>query len=69
MSKKFGPTRGEHIFRLSAGIAGLALLGVTLAVMGVPQGPALVELFGFGGLFFAGSAAWSGWKLAKRDPP
>lgn len=69
MKKTFGPTRGEHIFRLSAGIAGLALLGGTLVLMGVPRGPALVELFGFGGLFFAGSALWSGWKLVKRDHP
>lgn len=69
MSKKFGPTRGEHIFRLSAGLAGLALLAGVLLYMGIPEGPALVELFGFGGLFFAGTAGWSAWKLITRDHP
>lgn len=67
MSKKSAPREGEHIPRLSASIAGLALLGVTLAVIGIPQGPALVELFGFGSLFFTGTVAWSGWKRLKRD--
>lgn len=69
MGKKFGPTRGEHVFRLCAGLAGIALLIGVLVVMGVPKGPALVELFGFGGVFFAGTAAWSAWKLWKRDHP
>ena len=66
---KYGPTRGEHIFRMVAGLLGLAFLIGLLVVKGVPSGPALVELYGFGGLFFGGSAAWSGWKLYTRDHP
>jgi hypothetical protein len=69
MRRAFGPTRGEHIFRLCAGIGGIVLLIGVLVVQGVPKGPALVELFGFGGLFFAGSAGWSGWKLWTGDHP
>lgn len=69
MSQKFGPTRGELKFRLFAGLAGIGLLIGVLVYMGIPKGPALVELFGFGGLFFAGTAAWSAWKLIKKDHP
>ncbi len=69
MSRKFGPSRGEHIFRLCAGLAGLALLAGILIFMGLPGGPAGFELFGIGGLFFGGTVAWSGWKLIKRDHP
>ncbi len=69
MSRKFGPTRGEHFFRLCAGLAGLVLLVGVFVHMGALKGPAFFELFGIGGLFFGGTAVWSAWKLIKKDHP
>jgi hypothetical protein len=69
MSRKFGPTRGELLFRFWAGVAGVFLLAGVMMKMGIPSGPALVELYGFGGLFFGGTAIWAGWKLWHRDHP
>jgi hypothetical protein len=60
---KYGPTRGEHVFRLIASLGGLGLLAAAIAIQGMPEGPGLVEVVGFGGSFFGGSAAWSAWKL------
>ncbi len=54
---KYGPTRGEWWFRLVVSLAGLGLLALAIALRGWPEGPGLVEVVGFGGLFFAGSAA------------
>jgi len=34
-----------------------------ITMRGLPSGPALFEVVGFGGAFFGGSAIWSGWKL------
>lgn len=52
---KYGPTRGEWIFRLVFSLAGLAFIGVLFAVRGVPKGPGLVEVVGIAGAFFAGT--------------
>ena len=62
---KYGPTRGEHLFRLCFSLLGLALMVVALAYRGLPEGPALVEVVGIAGLFFGGSAIWSALKLLK----
>ncbi len=62
---RFGPTRGEHVFRLCFSLFGLALLIVALVTRGVTIGPALVEVVLIGGLFFGGSALWSARKLLK----
>jgi xanthosine utilization system XapX-like protein len=62
---KFGPDRGELRFRLVFSLVGLALLGVAVAIRGIPSGPALVEVFGIAGLFFGGTAVWTIWKLTK----
>lgn len=66
MANKFGPSRGELWFRLCAGLAGLALLTVAITARGMPSGPALVEVLGFGGLFFGGTVVWSAWQLWKQ---
>lgn len=63
---KYGPSRGEHVFRLIFSLAGLGLLAVAIAINGLPEGPGLVEVVGFGGSFFGGSAIWSGWKLWRQ---
>ena len=66
---RFGPSRGELKFRAAVSVAGLALLGVALAVRGLPSGPAIVEVVGLAGLMFGGSLVHSVWKLWKRDHP
>lgn len=66
MANKYGPTRGELWFRLCAGLAGLGFLGIAITWRGVPSGPAMVEVLGFGGLFFGGTVVWSAWQLWAR---
>jgi hypothetical protein len=61
----FGPSRKELWFRVFVGVGGIGLLGVALWVRGVPSGPALVEVIGFGGAFFAGTVGLSAYRLWK----
>jgi xanthosine utilization system XapX-like protein len=67
MAVKYGPTRGELKFRLAFSLAGLGLMIFALVYRGVPTGPAFVEVVGIAGLFFGGTAIWSGWRLMKSD--
>ena len=67
--RKFGPTRGELVFRLVCGLAGLALLAVAVAIHGIPQGPAFAEVGLFGGLFLGGTVVWSARRLILRLHP
>lgn len=53
---KYGPTRGEYLIRLVISLGGLGLLAFAIAFRGWPEGPGLVEVVGFAGLFFGGSA-------------
>ncbi|NEX46143.1 hypothetical protein [Pseudotabrizicola algicola] len=53
---KYGPTRGEYLIRLAISGVGLAMLGGSIALQGWPEGPGLVEVVGFAGLFFGVSA-------------
>ncbi|MBU9699161.1 hypothetical protein GU927_015020 [Rhodobacteraceae bacterium HSP-20] len=62
---KYGPTRGEHLFRLIFSLAGLAFIGVLIAVRGVPKGPGLVEVVGIAGVFFAGTVVLSARALLR----
>lgn len=64
---KYGPTRGEWIFRLVFSLAGLAFIGVLFAVRGIPNGPGLVEVVGIAGLFFAGTVVMAIRALLHRD--
>lgn len=64
---KYGPTRGEHLFRLVFSIFGLGCIGVLFAVQGVPKGPGLFEVVGIVGLFFAVTAVLSARALIRRD--
>ena len=64
---KYGPTRGEHMFRLVFSVFGLACIGVLFAVRGVPKGPGLVEVVGIAGVFFAGTAVLSARALLRRQ--
>ena len=64
---KYGPTRGEHVFRL---IASLAILGVLVGltvIRGLPASPGAVEAYAIAGGFALLSATWSGWKLWTKD--
>lgn len=63
---KYGPTRGEHLFRLVFSLFGLGCIGVLFAVHGVPRGPGLVEVVGIAGAFFGGSAVWSARALLRK---
>ncbi len=66
MTNKYGPTRGELWFRLCTGLGGLGLMIAAVSSRGMPSGPALVEVVGFGGVFFGGTVLWSAWKLWKQ---
>jgi hypothetical protein len=69
MANKFGPTRGELIFRSAFSAAGLALLAVALWLRGIPQGPGLIEVLGMALLVFGGTLGLSVLKLIRRDHP
>lgn len=51
---KYGPSRGEWLFRLWVGIAGLGLLAVAYALNGI-NGIASLEIALIAGAFFGGS--------------
>lgn len=65
--KKYGPSRGELVFRLVFSLGGLMLIGAAIALRGMPEGPALVEVVGLGGAFFGGTAILSARALLRRD--
>ena len=69
MANKYGPSRGELIFRAAFSVAGLAFLALALALRGIPQGPGLIEVLGIALLVFGGTLVLSLWKLARRDHP
>lgn len=58
-----GPTRNELWFRLGFSLFGLILLGITIAVRGIANSAALVEVVGIAGAFFGGTAIWSARRL------
>lgn len=62
---EFDPSRSELWVRLIVGVAGMGLIGAALWLRGLPSGPALVEVIGFGGLFFGGTVVLSGYRLWK----
>ncbi|MFZ5964082.1 hypothetical protein ACOXXX_14115 [Thalassococcus sp. BH17M4-6] len=61
------PQRGELWFRFCFSLAGLALVVAAVIIRGIPQGPALFEVIGIAGLFFGGSAVWTGMKLFGKQ--
>jgi len=61
--RRFGPTRGELVFRLAFASAGLMFLVVAVAIPGISNTAALVELFGIAGLFLAGTLVWAARRL------
>lgn len=67
--RRYGPSRGELIFRLVFSCAGLVALLLAVAITGIPSGPALVELFGVAGLFLGGTAVWAARRLILRLHP
>lgn len=67
MTNKYGPTRGEHRFRLIASLAILAVLVGLTVMRGAPASPGAVEAYAIAGGFALLSAGWSGWKLWTGD--
>lgn len=67
--RTYGPTRGELVFRLVFALCGLAFLLVAVAITGVPNAAAMVELFGIAGLFLVGTIIWSARRLMLRLHP
>lgn len=65
--KKYGPSRGELVFRLVFSLGGLLLLCAAIVIRGMPEGPGLVEVVGLGGVFFGGTAILSARALLRRD--
>jgi hypothetical protein len=63
---KYGPTRGEHLFRLIFSIFGLGCIGVLFGVQGVPRGPGLVEVVGIAAAFFGVTFILSARALLRR---
>jgi hypothetical protein len=64
-----GPSRGEHKIRLAISLAGLAVMAATLAIQGVGNAAAMVEVIGIAGLFIGASAVLSArhlWKDPRR---
>ena len=69
MTPHYGPSRGELWFRLVVSLAGLAFVGVMVAVRGIPSGPGLVEVLAIPLLLFGGTITLSARKLIRRDHP
>jgi hypothetical protein len=69
MSRQFGPSRGELIFRAVVSVFGLAFVAFAVWLRGVPGGPALVEVIGVSVALFGGTLGLSVWRLIKRDHP
>lgn len=67
LMRKFAPTRGEYLFRLLAGLCGVALTIAAALYLRATSDAPLGELWIFGLGFFGGTAIWSAWKLWKGD--
>jgi hypothetical protein len=63
---KFGPSRGEHRFRLAVGLGGLALVGYALATRPAHD-IAWIEVAVLAGGFFGWTAVASARTLARRE--
>ncbi|MBV0913401.1 hypothetical protein [Anianabacter salinae] len=65
---KYGPGRGEILFRLVFSLAGLVFMAVAFVLVGLPQGPAFAEVGIIAGGFFLGTAIWSARALMRAAP-
>ena len=65
--RKFGPTRGEYVFRAVPGAVILVLVSYALLANGMPKGLMTSESILFGTIFGAFLFGHSSWKLIKRD--
>lgn len=66
---RFAPTRGELWFWLWVSLGGFALMGVALAVRGIPQGPAIAEVVGLAVLVFGYLGGRSVKRLIRGEHP
>ncbi|MEL6914474.1 MAG: hypothetical protein AAFP13_08220 [Pseudomonadota bacterium] len=65
--RKFGPTRGEYLFRAGMGAVILGLVAYALLARGVPEGIMTSESTIFGAAFGAFLFGHSLWKLITKD--
>ena len=66
---RFGPTRGELWFWLWASLGGFVLMGVAIAVRGIPEGPAIAEVVGLAVVVFGYLCGRSVKRLIRREHP
>lgn len=66
---RYGPTRGELWFWLWASAGGLGLMGLALALRGLPSGPAIAEVVGMAGIVFGYLGGRSVKRLIRREHP
>lgn len=63
MAQKYGPSRGDLMFRLWFSVAGLGFMVFAILYRGLPLGPAGVEAIGLALVFFGGTLLWTLRKL------
>lgn len=66
---RFAPTRGELWFWLWVSLGGFVLMGVALAVRGIPKGPAIAEVVGLATVVFGYLGGRSIKRLIRGEHP
>jgi hypothetical protein len=62
---KYGPTRGELLFRIGISIFGLGFMALAIWLRGIPKGPGLIEVVGLATIFFGGTLLLSVRRLVQ----
>ena len=68
-TRRYGPSRGDLMFRTCFAAAGLALTLAAVLFRGLPQGPGGWEAIIIAIVFFGGTLIWSLRRLLRGDHP